>query len=226
MRTKNNQQNLSAAHFRAGTLFNRACFAGVLLFIFMVPYQASAERSLYRYTNDDGVKVINHYIPPKYAQNGYEILNKIGQVVKVVPAAPSESEMEEARAKQELRENFSQLRKRYSSIDDIESARVRRLRNIEDNISIIQSNLMSLRSNIQDLMAQAAKKERSGKRVSERLLQELNNKNQELNVTEGILKSREEELKHESEKFDVAVEIFTKGSKLLEKDQQGYTQTH
>jgi len=226
VRTKSNQISVIASQFRAGTLLGKACLASMLLLALTVSGHASAERALYRYTDDDGIKVINHYIPPSYAQKGYEILNSIGQVTKVVPAAPTESEMEAALAQQKIREDFSRLRKRYSSVEDIESARGRRLKNIESNIAIIQSNVSSLKNSIQDLMRQAAKKERSGKKVSEAILQQLDNKHQELSVTGGILKLREEEQKKESAKFDVAVDVFTKGSVLLEKDLQGYTHTN
>lgn len=50
----------------------------------------AAQKLLYRYVNEQGVKVLNHIIPPKYAQNGYEVINESGQVVRVVPPAPTE----------------------------------------------------------------------------------------------------------------------------------------
>jgi len=49
---------------------------------------ASAKAAeLYRYQNEDGIKVVDWVIPAAYVGSGYEVLNESGQVVRVVPPA-------------------------------------------------------------------------------------------------------------------------------------------
>ena len=97
--------------------------------------------AFYRYVNEEGVKVLDTSIPPEYVQNGYEILNKNGQVIEVVPPAPSEEEIAEKQTEQEILFHYELLRKRYSNVSSIESARKRKLENLETSISIIKGNI-------------------------------------------------------------------------------------
>jgi hypothetical protein len=46
----------------------------------------------YRYTNDQGVRVLSQSIPPRYVPNGYEVISRTGRVLKVVEPAPSGEE--------------------------------------------------------------------------------------------------------------------------------------
>src|SRR5690606_27958622 len=87
----------------------------------------AADRVYYRYINEDGVQVLNHIIPPEYVPKGYEVVSLNGEVLKVVEPAPSEEEAEQvamerkARLEQERRDKL--LRRRYSSVNDIEAAK-------------------------------------------------------------------------------------------------------
>ena len=48
---------------------------------------------LYRYNDAQGRIVLNDRIPPELISNGYSILNRNGQVVKVVPRELTEEEI-------------------------------------------------------------------------------------------------------------------------------------
>jgi hypothetical protein len=80
------------------------------------------------------VTVVDWYIPAAYASRGYEVLNESGQVMKVVPRAPTDSELaeraaearerqlaEEAERAQRERDTF--LLRRHSSTEIIAAAR-------------------------------------------------------------------------------------------------------
>jgi hypothetical protein len=110
---------------------------------------------LYRYQNDAGVTVVDWAMPAAYVSNGYEILNESGQVVSVVPPAKTATELEQdaaaarsraadtaAEAAQLERDTF--LLRRYSTVQDIEAARDRSLRELDIRIAILSSQRETL----------------------------------------------------------------------------------
>ena len=136
---------------------------------------AVAQGYLYRYTNSEGVRVLNSSIPSEYANQGYEILNQYGQVIEVVPPAPSKDELEQAQRRSEMLERYHIMKRRYPSLADIEGAKVRRLDNIDTNISILVANLKGLENTLRDLMSQAAQKEREMGNVPAYLIEQIGN---------------------------------------------------
>src|SRR6218665_3826780 len=81
----------------------------------------------YRYTTNDGHKVVSQTIPPQYVRNGYEMLTLNGEILKVVAPAPAEADAEriakERKAAKEQARTDLELRRTYSSVADIESAK-------------------------------------------------------------------------------------------------------
>ena len=105
---------------------------------------------LYRYQNEAGVTVVDWAIPAAYVGSGYEVLNESGQIVRVVPPAKTDTELErdavaaraqeaEAAAQAEQLERDTFLLRRYSTIQDIEAARDRSLRELDIRIAIPNS---------------------------------------------------------------------------------------
>jgi len=137
----------------------------------------SGETLYYRYVNEQGSRVINHTLPPKFAQLGYELVTASGTVVKVVEAALSGEDaklLEEKRLRDaELAVWDKELRRRYSSVRDIEAAKERKLAEVDGNLAILDSNVRNLRKQIADQHARAANTERSGRKVSKAVLNTL-----------------------------------------------------
>jgi len=188
-------------------------YVGVCALVALAP-SVLADNILYRYEDDNGVKVLNHTIPPEFAQKGYEVLSIRGQVIEVVAPAPSESEVAQENAERELREQYSILRRRYSTIDDIERAKTRRLDNINTNISILRGNIGSINIRIENAMSKAAEMERAGRKVSSRLLRELSDSKAELMVAESSLALRLNEYENVAKRFEKDALTFAQGSKL------------
>lgn len=179
---------------------------GVLANLLITSQVIAAERVYYRYTSEDGVQVLNSMIPPEYVSKGYEIVSLNGEVLKVVEPAPSEEEAEQvalerkARLEQERRDKL--LRRRYSSVKDIEAAKARGLQELQGNISILNSNLSNVRAQIAAGQKQAAIIERGGRSVSDTLLNNLSTlQSEEQNILLQI-KNREQEYQSVSDKFD------------------------
>jgi len=175
---------------------------------------ASAQHVYYRYINKEGVKVLDQSIPPEYAQSGYEVLNASGQVVKVVPPAPSEEELERNALERETQEKYARLKRRYSSSEAIESAKQRRLKNIDTNITVLKGNITSLNNHMDELMSQAANAERQGRKVPQHLLDKMQNTRDELAVAKELLGIRKHERQEVIDKFDEDKRWFSRGEAL------------
>jgi hypothetical protein len=126
---------------------------------------------LYRYVNDKGVVVINRLgVPPEFIAKGYEVLNEQGRVLQVVPPAPSMEERKRLVAEQARAKSDAQLRRLYSTPEDVERARERKLDELDGLISLSKGNLLSLRTQQANLQSQAADHERAGRPVPDQLL--------------------------------------------------------
>ena len=74
----------------------------VALTLTVLPLSGVAEE-LYRYTDDNGVVVLDRQVPPRFIANGYEVLDSHGRVKQVIPPAPTVEEREAQRREQEAR---------------------------------------------------------------------------------------------------------------------------
>lgn len=179
---------------------------------------ANAQGKLYRYLDDDGVKVIASSIPPKFVSRGYEVLNASGQVIKVVAPAPPPEDLVRVEQERALLEDYEMLARRYSSVDEIISARDRRLAHLDANVAILKANIGNLNNQIEDLMARAASSERAGRSVPPQMLTSLADIRAELATTENMLQMRMEEQQEIFAKFDADIELFKKGRMLVQEE--------
>ncbi|WP_372873791.1 DUF4124 domain-containing protein [Pseudomonas sp.] len=150
-----------------------------LLFGLLLPIVAGATE-LYRYTDDQGVTVLNRQgVPPEFIGRGYEVLNDQGRVIKVVPPAPSAEEMQRLLADKARANSDAQLLRLYSTPEDIDRARDRKLAELDGLIGVARSNLQVARLQQDNLQSQAADHERAGRAVPEHLLAQIDNQKDE-----------------------------------------------
>lgn len=166
----------------------------------------TASKVMYRYKNKDGVTVMDSTIPPQYVNNGYEIMSRSGKVIKVVAPVTQGVEgerlqREKVALKEREREDI-QLRRSYSNVTDIDAAKSRNLESLRGNINIMQANLMSIRTRLQESQSQAASIERTGRQLPEDLLKNINTLGQDEKDIQLQIQQREEELKVVEKKFD------------------------
>jgi hypothetical protein len=184
----------------------------------LVPLAADA-RTMYRYVNEQGVRVVAYQVPPEYVAGGYEVLNEKGVVVEVVPPVPKESERESLAASREaaeraraeaeaLREWDESLLLRYSSVTDIEAARDRALRELQIRVSILRGKQRALRQQVEGYQASAADQERRGQAVSELNLQAMRDLRDEIEATERAIAEREQEITAVEASFQRDIERF------------------
>ena len=120
-----------------------------------------------------GGTVVDWHVPAKFAGRGYEVLSPQGEVVEVVPRQLSADELQNEdlveRLKQDAEVERARLAEwdkflllRYSSVEDIEAAQERALRELKIRLSILASNQRVSRSRLESLLARVADTERRG----------------------------------------------------------------
>ncbi len=174
---------------------------------------------LYRYVNDEGITVINYNIPPEYVHKGYEILNADGSVYQVVPRSLTDEELaDQSSSAYEARvaaEEAERLRKwdeslllRYSSIEDIEAARDRALSELRIRISILRSNVRSLKVQVESNQERAADIERRGEPVPMELIAAIDGLRSEIAETERSIEERTREVDVVNQGFQRDIDRF------------------
>jgi len=189
------------------------CVAAILL------AAPAISANLYRYTNAEGVTVVDYKVPAEYVRNGYEVLNSAGIVVKVVPRELTDEEKKVFSAQQEieaaaraeeqrLREWDESLLLRYSSVEDIEAARERALRELRIRLSILKSNKRSIKQQVENYQAQAADLERSGQEVDVARIRAIEDMQAEIESTERSINDRAREIEDVSAAYERDIERF------------------
>ena len=182
---------------------------------------AGKELQMYRYTNDKGVVVTGNSITPEYARKGYQVVTITGTVIETIPPEPTAEErakiaqasQDKISAAQQLAED-KQLLLRYSTLDEIQLAKKRKLSEIDNKIILLNSNVTTLKSQIDAEQQRAAVYERNGQPVPAALLKKIEDLQQELKITEGQVTSRQQELAEETIHFDSDIARLT----ILEKN--------
>jgi hypothetical protein len=176
---------------------------------------------MYRYTNAQGVLVTGNSISPEYARKGYQVVTLSGQVVETIPPEPTAAERakiaqdyKDKVSAAEQREQDKQLLLRYSTLDEIQLAKKRKLAEIENKIVLLNSNDATFKSQIEAEQQRAATYERNGQTVPPVLLKKINDLQQEAKNTAEQIISRKQELENETVRFDKDIARHT----ILEKN--------
>jgi len=138
--------------------------------------------NLYRYKNEAGGTVADWHVPAKFAGRGYEVLNPLGEVIKVVPRQLSDSELNDKDLVERLKRGAEAERARlaewdrflllrYSTIEDIDAARDRALRELKIRLSILASNQRVAKGRLETALSQLADLERRGETAREQDLE-------------------------------------------------------
>ena len=138
--------------------------------------------NLYRYKDEAVGTVVDWHVPAKFAGRGYEVLNPLGEVIKVVPRQLSDSELNDKDLVERLKRGAKAERARlaewdrflllrYSTIEDIDAARDRALRELKIRLSILASNQRVAKARLETALSQLADVERRGETAPERDLE-------------------------------------------------------
>lgn len=155
---------------------------------------------------------MNSSVPPEYVKYGYEVVTLSGEVLEVIEPAPTPEEAEKLAAQRQRQAQLAEwdeyLLKRYSSVDDIESAKERKLRDFDASLSILRGNANNIRTQIEQAQSRAAGMERAGRKIPDSTLNSLRALELELNDTEQQLELREADKAEIAKKYDEDIERF------------------
>ncbi|MBL6703583.1 MAG: hypothetical protein ISQ05_02460 [Pseudomonadales bacterium] len=186
----------------------------IALFVAMLLVSVSTQAdNLYRYKNDVGGTVVDWRVPPEFAGRGYEVLNAQGQVVEVVPRQLSSGELQNKdlvkRLQQEATVERARLAKwdkflllRYSTVEDIDAARDRALRDLKIRLSILASNQRTARNRLESVLARVADMERRGDVPFEQDLDAIAALRADIANTGRAIKEREAQVLEVTDSFD------------------------
>ena len=191
----------------------------IVLVLFLVAETSYAERNVYRYTNDEGVQVIDYAIPPEYVDKGYEVITYQGEVVTVVSPQMTAEEAEKQKLAKERerkqKEENDHLRKwderlllRYSQVSEIVKAKSRALSVIDVAITLNGNNLSRLKTDIEAQQMEAAEIERKGEELSETRKATLIAFKNELQLVIDSIDQREKEKVAVAKDYDADIERF------------------
>jgi len=155
----------------------RLSTVGLLLALNVIAVQAADKTPilLYRYVDNKGGTVLDRQgVPPEFVGKGYQVLNERGRVIQVVPPAPTAEEIQRQQADKVQAESNAQLLHLYSSVDDVDRAKNRKLAELDALIAVAQGNLQGLSVQQNTLQGQAADQERAGRVVQQSLLDQMN----------------------------------------------------
>lgn len=200
-------------------LYKIALFAVCVVALLGLSQHAGAQKVYYKYEDFDGVVVINDHVPPELVHKGYSVIDALGRVVEIVPRALSERERRDLNSQQvqerlakEQAERQKQydlaLLRRYSTIEDIEAAKSRKINEVKVRINILEGNIAGMRGQLENHLSQAAELERSGRTVPDSLTDNMNALREEIAESERMIKVREQQMENLEARFQYDIERF------------------
>lgn len=177
-------------------------FLVVLCAVFAVTSYGASR--YYRYVDENGQKVIRDTIPPELVHKGYDILGSDGRLVKTVPRALTQEEiqamedsaesravMAEQAAKQDAADK--KLLTIFSAPQDAERARDRKLEALDVLISVSRGNIVRLQSEYDEAQQKAAVRERAGQEVPSHLVEKMDRVQRQIIKLEAGIVTKEKE---------------------------------
>lgn len=211
---------LSTRMFKRSGLAIAGCVAISLATIVLSTSSASAQSSYYRVVNDKGIIELKSAISPDEVKRGYAIVTIGGHVIKEVPAELSEEEYallsdelksreQKAQQEKEAQAYNESLLLRYSAVEDLEAERRRKLAEFDVRASILRSNMLSLKDQVERQQSIAADIERAGREVPKVIRENIADLELKLNDAENSLSIMEEEKKAIDARYAFDIERFS-----------------
>jgi hypothetical protein len=186
---------------------------------------AMADRTLYRWVDDDGNVHYTDTLPPSQMSKGHSELSTGGVLLKTVPATKSLEEIEQEEALRRLRFEQARLIERqrsadrvllssFSSEEDLISVRDGKLASIDAMIQMTRNNIQRQREWLAATRADAADMERSGEPVPRHLGDSISEAERAIEDAYAVIAAREAQKKAIREQFDQDLRRFRQLRKL------------
>ena len=177
------------------------------------------------WTNNEGVRECGTTVPPEFAQQGHEELNRQGRVVSEQDRVKTEEEieaekkqaaieLEEKQAAEERARKDQILLDVYTKIEDIEKVRNDNIRAIQARITLAKSRIEKAQADLDKRIEAAAEAERGGKAPNEALLKDIEDLRQRVKNNESFITERELEIENTRASFTADIERFKELKKM------------
>ena len=191
----------------------------LIMSLSLVNVSYAQELTYYRVINEKGTMELKSALTPAEVKRGYVIVTLGGHIVKEVPAELNDEEyaqLSDERKAHDLKtqqENESRLKNeslllRYSNVEDLTSERKRKLAEFDVRISILRSNMMSLKDQVERQQSRAANIERTGREVPVVIRNNIDELEQKLNEANTSLKSMKTEKESVAERYSLDITLF------------------
>lgn len=180
----------------------------LLLMVAAVAMPGAAQTAIKCWTNNEGVRECGNVVPPEYAQKGHEELSERGITKREVEGAKTPEELAAERREQQRREARERLTREqaardnvllrtYTSSRELDLALEDKLAVLESRINLTRNHIEKFRQNLELLRAKAAREERSGGGISDKVKEDI------AQVERQIKKSRQFVVDSEEEKAEL-----------------------
>ncbi len=171
--------------------------------------------NLYRFTNAQGKTEISNAIPNDRVSHGYDVLDMSGRVVRRVAPELSPAEQEAKRIADARRRACEDAYRRVSALYQVESDIDHHKQKALDALAIAiendEANLAHVRGQHSDLLAQAARMERSGNTLSSVIIQNIERASTQVGVLEESIQNRQGERVAIDQRFEEERAVFLRG---------------
>ncbi|HET7370265.1 MAG TPA: DUF4124 domain-containing protein [Gammaproteobacteria bacterium] len=130
------------------------------------PAFGASSSEIYKWVDKNGVVHYGDQVPPEYARQKREVINRQGMTVDVLPAQKTPAELaaererrEAAAARQRQQQRDQLLLNAYRSVADIKHARDNHVSAIMARINITQNAIDALKQQLEDLYQRAAQED-------------------------------------------------------------------
>lgn len=183
--------------------------------VFALPSYAANSRisnAIKCWTNKEGVHECGTSVPPEYSQEGHEVLNNQGMVIKKEGRAKTPEELKaeaiknEEKRKQELKVKEAQRRDKillatYASVGDIEHMRDEQLKALDSTISVTNARNDKLQQDLDKRIKAAAAQERSGKKPGKQVLSDIKSLRGQIDRNQKYIEDRQQEKKNIQQEY-------------------------
>ena len=189
----------------------------LLLGIGLLPGAVQAEIKCW--TNSDGIRECGNAVPPEYAQQGHDVINKSGIVIKHHERAKTEEELaEEARlaAIAEEKKRLAEERAAHDRVlldtfaneDEILMARDGKITSVRTEIRLTNRSMNTAEERLQKLRKQAANLERASKDVPEKLAHDIQQTRDQIAEYESFIENKQSERKMINQQFEADIKRY------------------
>ncbi len=169
--------------------------------------------AVFRYEREDGSTTISSSLSDEAIEQGYEVLNQNGRVVRTVePALTAEErkqlEKQEQRQRREKKQakRDEELLRMYAGPGDARRARDRQVEALKVNISYTRNTLQGVKEKLDRAVSNAAKYEQRGEKVPASVQDSINQFQRRIAEHKKAIQQYKDDIEDVNEKYEPMIE--------------------